>query len=177
MSRYNIISTLFLVLFIVSLMVDGTYDIHFSWYVALVAVYIIINGIGASMLSLQYFVPVKFKGQQNQSVALTFDDGPVAGKTEKVLDVLKEYNIKASFFCIGKKVEQHPDLLRRIDAEGHLIGNHSYHHGYTFDLQSSSMITKELADTDTVIASVINKKPRFFRPPYGVTNLNAEIVL
>ena len=69
--------------------------------------------------------PVSSKG-----VAITFDDGPTPQGTELVLDALKQANAHASFFVIGQNVRQYPDLLRRMDAEGHLIGNHTYTHGH-----------------------------------------------
>lgn len=169
MSKYYIVSTVFLVLFLTSLIMDGALQIPLIWYIALVIVYALISTVGSIVLSLEYFVPVISRGTR-EGVALSFDDGPVGGKTERVLDILKQYNAPATFFCIGKRVDENMTLAKRIHAEGHLIGNHSFFHRATFDLQSSGMITKELYDTDTAIQKVVGKRPRFFRPPYGVTN-------
>lgn len=169
MSKYYIVSTIFLVLFIASLIVDGVISISMYWYIGLVVAYAVISTIGSIVLSLEYFVPVTSRGVSN-GIALSFDDGPVAGKTEKVLDILQQFNAPAAFFCIGKRVSNNMLLAKRIHDEGHLIGNHSFFHRATFDLQSSGMITKELYDTDMAIQKVIGKRPRFFRPPYGVTN-------
>jgi peptidoglycan-N-acetylglucosamine deacetylase len=169
MSRYYIVSTAFLVLLITSLIIDGAVDIPMWWYFAITFVFVVISAIGSVVLSMQFFTPVISKGN-NPGIALSFDDGPVPGKTEKVLDVLRRFNVPATFFCIGNRMSQNPDLVRRIYSEGHLIGNHSYFHAATFDLQSSSMITKELTDTDQILSQLTGKRPRFFRPPYGVTN-------
>jgi peptidoglycan-N-acetylglucosamine deacetylase len=126
---------------------------------------------GSVALSAGFFVPVKFKASSAvNAIALSFDDGPIAGKTEKVLDILKTHQATAIFFCIGNRVTDHPDLARRIHDEGHLLGNHSYWHGKTFDLQSSRKIAEELKQTDLAIQKSIGCVPRFFRPPYGVTN-------
>src|ERR1700743_576148 len=78
----------------------------------------------------QLWGPVIWKGTSGgpPRVALTFDDGPTAGATDRVLDLLADLNVRAAFFVIGRNVEREPDLLRRIDAEGHLIGNHTYDH-------------------------------------------------
>jgi peptidoglycan/xylan/chitin deacetylase (PgdA/CDA1 family) len=87
----------------------------------------------------------------------------------QILDVLKEYNAKATFFCIGKNIEQHPEILKKTFDCGHLIGNHSYSHSPLIDFSNQAQFTVELEQTDALIEKVIGKKPRFFRPPYGVT--------
>jgi peptidoglycan/xylan/chitin deacetylase (PgdA/CDA1 family) len=96
----------------------------------------------------------------NKEVYLTFDDGPQPGVTNWVLDLLKEYNAKATFFCIGHNVAQYPELYARIQAEGHTIGNHTYNH--INGLKSTNAVyftniqkAKELIDS------------HLFRPPYG----------
>jgi peptidoglycan-N-acetylglucosamine deacetylase len=169
MSRYYIASTTFLALLITFLILDGPVQIPLYWYIILFVVYVVLSTVGAVVLSIQFYVKVISSGSKN-GIALTFDDGPVPGKTERLLDLLKEHQIKAAFFCIGKRIAENPELVKRIHEEGHLIGNHSYFHGAAFDLQSSTMITKELADTDSALMNVIGKRSRFFRPPYGVTN-------
>lgn len=133
-------------------------------------VFVVIVVIGVSVLSLSFFVPVISTGISDDRVALTFDDGPVPGKTDQVLRILREFNVPAAFFCIGNRVDKHPDVVRRMDQEGHIVGNHSYWHGKLFDLKSAPMVTRELYDTDLAIYNAIGKRPRFFRPPYGVTN-------
>ena len=100
---------------------------------------------------------------------MTFDDGPNPEFTLKVLHLLKEYNAKASFFCIGKHVKKYPELLKRIHSEGHDIGNHSYTHSNTIDFKSTEGWLMELKDTDQAIFNVIGVKPTLFRPPFGVT--------
>jgi peptidoglycan/xylan/chitin deacetylase (PgdA/CDA1 family) len=140
-------------------------------YVGIIFIYSVVHGIGSAILSVQFFIPVKFRGDPSQnSVAITFDDGPVPGKTERILDILRIRHTPAAFFCIGNRVDEHPMLVRRIHEEGHVIGNHSYWHGKTFDLQTAEKIGLELRNTDAAIHRTMGKQPRFFRPPYGVTN-------
>lgn len=103
-------------------------------------------------------------------VALTFDDGPHAEQTAKVLDVLLEFNVKACFFCIGKNVEGNELLLKRIIDEGHLIGNHSYNHNFSFTLQSTQKVQRDLQKCEKIISQTENISTRLFRPPFGVTN-------
>ena len=171
MSRYYIVSTVFLVLFLGSLSLDGSFDISWYWYAGLVIIYLVINVYGAFVVSAQYFVPIKYRGEgKSQSIAITFDDGPIPGNTEKILDILQQHNVLGTFFCIGNRVQKNIALTRRIYTEGHLICNHSYWHGAMFDLQSAGGMTRELMDTDRAINESIGRIPKFFRPPYGVTN-------
>lgn len=107
---------------------------------------------------------------KKRSLALTFDDGPDKEITPALLDLLRKENVKAAFFCTGRKAGENPDIIARIDREGHIIGNHSFTHHFFFDLFSSSGMAAEMQKTEDVIFGIINKKTRFFRPPYGVTN-------
>lgn len=102
-------------------------------------------------------------------IALTFDDGPKPN-TLIILDLLKKHHAKATFFCIGKNIEAHPEILERIFNEGHIIGNHSYSHSHVFDFYRKNRVIAELERTDTLIEKITGKKVDFFRPPYGVTN-------
>lgn len=140
-------------------------------YAAIAFTYLMIQLYGSANLSAQFFVPVKSSGNPSAPcVALTFDDGPIPGKTESVLDILRMHGISATFFCIGHRVKQNPELAKRITIEGHILANHSFWHGKLFDLQTTSKITDELTATDSVIHEHTGLTPRFFRPPYGVTN-------
>ena len=104
-------------------------------------------------------------------VALTFDDGPDEA-TSKVLDVLKKHNIQATFFLVGSKVEKHPDIVKRIVAEGHIVGNHTYCHSGYFPLSGAKQAEHDITKCSAAIQKVIGKKPMLFRPPFGVTNPN-----
>jgi peptidoglycan/xylan/chitin deacetylase (PgdA/CDA1 family) len=140
-------------------------------YLGIVVCYSLLQVYGSAILSAQFFLPVKFKGDQTTgAIAITFDDGPIPGKTEKVLGILKRYDVAAAFFCIGHRVKENRAIIKRIHEEGHVLGNHSYWHGKMFDLQSANAIASELKQTDQVIFEYAGVTPRFFRPPYGVTN-------
>lgn len=143
-----------------------------AWaYMSLVLVYLVINTYGTLYISAQFFMPAKFLGDGgSQSIAITFDDGPVPGATNQILEILRKEGAKATFFCIGKNVQEHPELTKQIESEGHLVGNHSYFHSSMFDLQSPGSMEEELSKTNEVIEKATGLKPRFFRPPYGVTN-------
>jgi len=96
---------------------------------------------------------------------LTFDDGPIPGLTEWVLDLLLLKKAKATFFCVGANIEKHADIFSRIKAEGHSIGNHSHNH-----LNGWESKTQEYLDNVLACQQVIEKQKvetRLFRPPYG----------
>ncbi|MBL7885268.1 MAG: polysaccharide deacetylase family protein [Flavobacterium sp.] len=104
-----------------------------------------------------------------KKITITFDDGPTEF-TSQILDVLKQFNAKATFFCIGIQIEKNPEIFKRIYDEGHLIGNHSYSHSNAMGFFSVERVLNEIQQNDQLIASYLNKKPKFYRPPFGVTN-------
>jgi peptidoglycan/xylan/chitin deacetylase (PgdA/CDA1 family) len=99
-------------------------------------------------------------------VAMTFDDGPSAENTPRLLDMLKQRNIKATFFLIGQNAAANPDLVRRILAEGHEIGNHSWTHPQLSKL-SDDKVTAEITKTQDAIKDASGFTPTLLRPPYG----------
>ncbi|QOV91468.1 polysaccharide deacetylase family protein [Humisphaera borealis] len=102
------------------------------------------------------------------SVALTFDDGPTPGPTERVLDILGTAGIKATFFVIGANCRRAPALLQRIYAEGHLVGNHTFDHSHYGSWGMQRYWDRQLRQTDEAIASIIGVRPAMFRPPMGI---------
>lgn len=100
-------------------------------------------------------------------VALTFDDGPTPGATDRLLDKLDELNIKAAFFAIGRNAERAPALLRRIDQAGHVIGNHTFDHSRYCAFGFTRYWREQMTRADDAISQAIGKRPRLFRPPIG----------
>lgn len=112
------------------------------------------------------------RGSRNRkAVALTFDDGPTSEYTTRILDVLKDKNVKATFFLVGREVEKNPDIARRIVIEGHEIGNHTYRH-FSLIPRTKRGIRLEIDKADKVITRVTGVKPEFFRPPRGLYDSN-----
>lgn len=111
-------------------------------------------------------VVVKHGRRDKKMIALTFDDGPHPRYTPVILDILKENDIKATFFVVGKHVKFYPDALKRIYDEGHEIGNHTYTH-IDVKIAKSSRILDEINRTQDEIFSVVGIKPSIFRPPFG----------
>lgn len=100
------------------------------------------------------------------TVYLTFDDGPTPGVTPWVLDQLKKYDAKATFFCIGDRIDQHPEIFRRLIDEGHSIGNHTYNH-YNAWKTDPALYMENFQACETAIENFIPGGTRLFRPPYG----------
>src|SRR5437660_8500256 len=99
-------------------------------------------------------------------IATTFDDGPSATLTPKLLDLLAAHHIKATFFVIGENVAEHPEIVARAAHEGHEIGNHSWSHP-NFAKMSEDSVRRQLWRTDDAIKNATGKRPALMRPPYG----------
>jgi peptidoglycan/xylan/chitin deacetylase (PgdA/CDA1 family) len=104
-------------------------------------------------------------------IALTFDDGPTPGVTELILDELARRHARATFFMIGEKAAASPDLVRRVAAEGHEIGNHTYTHVKLTQLPDAG-VAAELARTQETIRQITGHAPRLLRPPFGELRKN-----
>jgi len=99
-------------------------------------------------------------------VALTFDDGPDPEFTPRVLDVLRRYGVRATFFCVGMNASAYPELVARIVEEGHAVGNHTWSHPYLPDL-SRDEVLRQVDATGAALAKVTGGAPTLVRPPYG----------
>jgi peptidoglycan-N-acetylglucosamine deacetylase len=102
-------------------------------------------------------------------IAITFDDGPSGQLTPRLLDMLKERGIKATFFVVGQNAAEYPDILRRMAFEGHEIANHSWSHPALTKLGAEGL-RKQIENTNDAIAKVTGKRPVLMRPPYGATS-------
>lgn len=99
-------------------------------------------------------------------IAITFDDGPHPYYTEQLLDGLKERGAKASFFLMGKQAEAYPELVLRMQEEGHLVGNHTYSH-IQLGKNNREIFKEELIRTNEVLQGITGEEPQYVRPPYG----------
>ena len=128
---------------------------------------------GSSCIQSDFYTHAYCDGKAPEKfIALTFDDGPNKQYTPQVLKLLAQYNAPATFFVIGKNIKGNERILKKIDAEGHIIGNHSYTHSYWIDFKSVSGFKKELSQMTEIVYQLIGKKMRLFRPPYGVITYN-----
>lgn len=110
---------------------------------------------------------------EQKKVAITFDDGPSPETTEKLLAGLAERNVKATFFVIGKKAEECPELIKEIYDGGHLMGNHSYDHVNLGELPEEEACD-QITHTNQVIYEITGEYPQYLRSPFGSTKTNLE---
>lgn len=131
--------------------------------------FVLILGVGVINMRFNYFLPSLTKLNSDYCL-ITFDDGPDEVLTPRILDVLKKHHLAAVFFVIGSKAEQQPELVRRMLAEGHLIGNHSYAHHPFMSLFPLTKVREDIGKAQLTLEQLTGKKPHLFRPPIGYTN-------
>lgn len=130
---------------------------------------VVILGLGLSWDRISQAVTEDVKPR----IALTFDDGPHPVYTPKLLDGLKERNVKATFFVVGKNIEGREDIIKRMDEEGHLIGNHTYDHVKITGLPEEEACT-QITKTSELVKEITGKNTEFVRPPFGAWDKKLE---
>jgi len=125
-----------------------------------------VSGYAAMAPRSQLFGGTFAYGADPRHIALTYDDGPNDPHTLRLLEVLARHGVKATFFLIGRFVEQRPDIARQIAQAGHAIGNHTFTHP-NLALVSNTRIARELADCERVLGNAIGNHAPLFRPPFG----------
>ena len=145
--------------------------VEWWWLLIVFMVYVLLLFLGAINIQWNFYLRSFNSGNKSKQIAITFDDGP-GKETVAILDILKHQQVPAAFFTIGNRAAAQPGILRRWDDEGHVVGNHSYDHGFNFDWQSAKKMAAEIEKTNELVTSVIGKTPMLFRPPYGITNPN-----
>ena len=140
------------------------------WIAIATSCYLICLLAGALFIGQNFYFQSVNRFKTNEKIAaITFDDGPTP-HTLPLLEVLQKHNVKATFFCIGKQVELFPEIVRKIEADGHLIGNHSFSHTFAFTFSPMEKVQQELMQTNAAIERATGNSYMFFRPPFGVTN-------
>lgn len=169
------------VIFLMGILLLNVMNIIFGisgWWYAIPGVFLLgMAGLGSFRIAMSFYFKVICRFQSTNQIVLTFDDGPHETVTPKVLDVLKKHGVKATFFCIGSRAEQHPQLIRQAYQDGHIIANHSWCHKYTYGFYSTKKILADLQRCNEVLKTIIGVNPKFVRPPFGVTNPNMKRAL
>jgi peptidoglycan/xylan/chitin deacetylase (PgdA/CDA1 family) len=163
----------FIVLLIVLIGVHVQYGLPVYIYPLLFIAYSLIVFWGCYYVGSNFFIKIICKADTDKKeIAISFDDGPAENYTKEILTLLNSENIKATFFCIGNRIAGNETILKQVQADGHIIGNHSYSHHFWFDMYSTKKMQEDLKQMDTEMERVTGLKPKLFRPPYGVTNPN-----
>lgn len=166
MTRFHI-SALIAAILIVAAVVTAMWWLLYST----LAGFLVVIGLGIAIPQLRFFGPYICRGNSvRRQVALTFDDGPDPCSTPALLKVLREQEVEAVFFAVGKKVEAEPKLANDILRGGHLLENHSYQHSNATNFYLGAKLTAELIRAQQVIKKHTGTTPHFFRPPFGLSN-------
>jgi peptidoglycan-N-acetylglucosamine deacetylase len=171
MLKFNIISIIYLLTIVLSvLFIDNSYPIV-AIILTLTFLYLVFTAWAVSNIGSQMFVKTYNSNPKLSSkVFITYDDGPDAENTPKLLEILRRNQAKASFFLIGENIVKHRQIADEIHSNGHAIGNHSYYHTGTFPIKLPGQIKLEIEKTQVELEKITGKRNVFFRPPFGITN-------
>lgn len=165
----------FSILLVVLIGIHMKYGLPFYIYPLLLILYSLVVFYGCYYIGSNFFIKIICSANTDQKeIAISFDDGPASNYTTEILQLLKQDNIKATFFCIGNRIAGNENIVKKIKDDGHIIGNHSYSHHFWFDIFSSEKMLDDLKKMDQETERVTGIVPKLFRPPYGVTNPNLK---
>ncbi|RMA65723.1 polysaccharide deacetylase family protein [Ulvibacter antarcticus] len=172
MLRFTTINAITAAVFILFIVADYFLEVPIYAYVIVAVIWILITLMGSMFISWDYHITSLHRNITitDNNIAISFDDGPNLEYTPKVLSLLKQFNAKATFFCIGKHIEAEKDLFNRIISEGHTVGNHTYSHASNFGFFSSEKVISELKRTNKLVKEVSGHEMTMYRPAFGVTN-------
>ena len=144
-----------------------------DWWLILLtfSIWLFITFLGVVNMDFHFFLRSSIQPEniQTKKIAITLDDGPTSF-TPKFLEMLHQYDQKATFFCIGKQIEKHPEILRKIIEDGHEVGIHSYSHSNRIGFYSSKKMKNEIFECDEMLRNTGNIRTELYRPPFGITN-------
>ncbi len=176
--KYRIINNIFLVLLVCGAVLVFLNVVSYLLIIGFVLGYWLFILIVSTNVQLNFFVEAfnSRKYISDKRIAITFDDGPVENSL-KILEVLERFQVKASFFCIGKKIEENPEIFKKILNKGHMVGNHTFSHTRKMGFLSTSRIISEIEACDVVAERIGGKRFKTFRPPFGIINPKVQRAL
>jgi peptidoglycan/xylan/chitin deacetylase (PgdA/CDA1 family) len=147
-------------------------DAPTSWLIAglIVLLAFSLMAWGVFEVNSSLWAPTLWRVPGVNAVALTFDDGPDPVFTPRLLEILAREKVTATFFVVGERARANQDLLREIDRQGHLIGNHSFSHAWNINFALHEGLAREINDCNDAIDAAIAKRPQFYRAPHGFKN-------
>lgn len=161
---------LVIILLFVSLVLNIIIGVNFWIFVILIIAILSLLIYGSSNIQADFFTKSYHTPTHSRNeIAITFDDGPTE-HTEEILDLLKEFDAKATFFCIGNRIDKNQDIVQRMHDEGHSIGNHTYSHKNFFPFFKKKRMREELSKTSQHISEITGNEVSLFRPPFGIMN-------
>ncbi len=159
-------------LLLVFVLLKAMFSISILWLILLGFIWLSVTIVGSFHIRWNYFLKAKHYNYQvnDEVIAITFDDGPNKEFTPKVLELLKKYHVKGTFFLIGKQVEENSEIVKEMIQQGHIIGNHTYSHSNNFGFFKTEKVISELKQTNAIVEKLVGLKMNLFRPAFGVTN-------
>jgi len=172
MLKRRVVNPAALILLLVLVGLNFFVSVPWLTYCTAITFWFLITLCGSFFIQWNYHLTSihSYKNITENWVSITFDDGPNQEITPKILELLNKYEAKATFFCIGKHVEGHPEIVKDIIATGHSIGNHTYSHSKSFGFFSSEKVKGELLRTKSVVKNLTGLEMNLYRPAFGVTN-------
>jgi peptidoglycan/xylan/chitin deacetylase (PgdA/CDA1 family) len=161
MLNFKNINILFISLLVITIGLNMAYSFPVYVYIMLLMVYASLLFYGCYYIGSNFFIHVICNIKTDKkTIAFSFDDGPDAVNTPQILQVLKNNDAKAAFFCIGSKIDENKDLLKQAYNDDHMIGNHSFSHHFWFDMFSTKKMIADMQMADNATNSAIGKKPK-----------------
>lgn len=172
MLKRRIINGICVALLLAMLVLNFFFQIPWWSFVVLLFIWFLITLGGSFFIQWNYHLNSLHSNKSipKNQIALTFDDGPHPEFTPMALDLLKAHKARATFFCIGHHIEKHPELFKRILADGHTVGNHTYSHSKSFGFFGTEKVIDELKQTKALVKKLTGKSMNLYRPAFGVTN-------
>ena len=166
------VNSTFLLISILLLALSFFWPVPWFVFAFLGCIWFLLTVCGSFFIQWNYHFPSlnSKKDISRNHVAITFDDGPHPLYTPKTLRLLKKYNVRATFFCIGKNIQKHPEIFKEIIQEGHTVGNHTFSHSNAFGFYGTAKVIGELSKTIELVENLTGLSMALYRPAFGVTN-------
>lgn len=170
MLNHRIARNLFLLIVLLLAAFAGYGALSWWWLTLPTGLFVFLLFIGTVMIRARYFLPLRNHGDRSRrEVALTFDDGP-RDITLPIARCLDKHGVQGTFFLIGENVRKKPEVVEELVRSGHTVGNHGYYHKWWFPLRWTRNMVREMEACEKAIEQAAGVRPRWFRPPFGLTN-------
>lgn len=169
--KYKIVNLLFLMALIIFLVLIYQSIWPIISLIYLLLCYLIITFAGATIVRWNYFFDSYHHNKEisKNQISITFDDGPTEN-TLQILKTLEKYDAKATFFCIGHKIDERPEIFKEIIAQGHTVANHTYSHPKNYGFLSTNTVVNEIESCSKAMSNHSGLLPKFYRTPFGNAN-------
>ena len=172
MLNFKSVNIIIVIALFALLLLSCVYELSLCFIFLVLIVWFLITLSGSFLIRWNYYFKSLHSNKtiKENQIAITFDDGPHPEFTPKVLELLKTYNAKATFFCIGKHIKAYPKVFSDIIKQGHTVGNHTYSHSKNFGFLKTEDVIEELLKTNDIVKKTSGLMMQLYRPAFAVTN-------